>query len=148
MSRALAEAETAAQNGEVPIGAVVARADNFDVIATAHNQMETRRDPTAHAEILAIREATQKVGNWRLKDTILCVTLEPCSMCSGAIKLARLPTLIYGAEDPKLGAAGSLYDLLDDPRSGTPPRVIRGVLEARSLELLRRFFEARRTQKS
>lgn len=142
MERALTLAQKAAQEGEVPVGAIIAK--NDEVIAEAYNQIEKENDATSHAEILAIRKASQSLGSWRLTDVQLYVTLEPCSMCAGAIKLARIPTIIFGASDPRLGAAGSLFDLLKDPRTGSVPRVISGVKAESSLELLQNFFKTRR----
>jgi len=142
MDRALAQAELAFSKGEVPVGAVVA--SNSRVLFEAHNLTEDQHDPAAHAEILAIRGAARAIGDWRLREVILVVTLEPCSMCAGAIKLARVPTVAFGALDPQAGAMGSLYDISADKRTGTPPRVISCVQEARCRELLKRFFAERR----
>lgn len=141
MDLALAEAELARAAGEVPIGAVVAV--NSTVIARAHNRMEAERDATAHAEVVALREAGRASGNWRLNEAVLCVTVEPCTMCAGAISLARVGTVVFGAHDPRLGAYGSLYDLSQDERLGAP-RVISGVKGTVAAELLQRFFAERR----
>jgi tRNA(adenine34) deaminase len=142
MGIALERAREAEAHGDVPIGAVVARGD--EVLASAGNERELRRDPTAHAEILAIRAAAEALGGWRLPDTVLYVTLEPCAMCAGAIVLARIPTVVYGAADPKAGAAGSVLDVLSEPALNHRPAVIGGLLEAESAALLREFFGRRR----
>ncbi|HEY8001419.1 MAG TPA: tRNA adenosine(34) deaminase TadA [Solirubrobacterales bacterium] len=142
MRRALAEAEHAAEHGDVPIGAVVARGG--ELIAAAGNERELRRDPTAHAEVLALRAAAEHLGGWRVPDATLYVTLEPCAMCAGAIVLARLPRLVYGAADPKAGAAGSVLDVLGEPRLNHRPEVVGGVLAEQASALLREFFAARR----
>ncbi len=142
MSAALKQAQLAASCGEVPVGAVLAHAGK--IIAEAHNLTETNHDATCHAEILVIRQASRTLENWRLADSILVVTLEPCGMCATAIKLARIPTLVFGIADPRAGAVGSLYDLSQDSRTGPPPRVISGVRAEECRELLRSFFEKRR----
>ena len=142
MELALLEAERAGSWGDVPIGAVVTRGG--DVIGRAGNQRERLGDPTAHAEILAIREASAAVGSWRLEGCTLAVTLEPCAMCAGASVLARLDRLVYGAADPKAGFAGSLGDLARDPRLNHRLEVTTGVLEERCSKLLRAFFRERR----
>jgi tRNA(adenine34) deaminase len=142
MRRALAQAERAAGHGDVPIGAVLAR--EGEVICEAANERELRGDPTAHAEILALRRAAERLGGWRLPGCALYVTLEPCAMCAGAIVLARVPSVVYGAPDPKAGAAGSVLDVLGEPRLNHRPRVDAGVLAADSAALLRRFFADRR----
>jgi tRNA(adenine34) deaminase len=136
--------EEAKKSGEdVPVGAlVVDRAGQ--VVATGHNQKELKHDPTSHAEIEAIRAATEKLGDWRLEDFTLVVTLEPCVMCAGAIIAARIPRIIFGAWDGKVGAGGSLYDLLRDARLGKPIEVTGGVLEEECGELLAEFFKAQR----
>jgi tRNA(adenine34) deaminase len=126
----------------VPIGAVIARGD--EVLAAAGNEREQDADPTAHAEILAIRAAAKALGGWRLPGTTLYVTLEPCAMCAGAIVLARIPTVVFGAPDPKAGAAGSVLDVLAEPALNHRPEVTGGVLEAECAALLRGFFAARR----
>jgi tRNA(adenine34) deaminase len=143
MALALGRAREAAVHGDVPIGAVVARGD--ELLAAAGNERELRRDPTAHAEILAIRAAAEALGGWRLLGTTLYVTLEPCAMCAGAIVLARIPTVIFGASDPKAGAAGSVLDILAEPALNHRPEVTGGVLEGECAALLREFFDARRT---
>jgi tRNA(adenine34) deaminase len=142
MRLALAEAERAAEHGDVPIGAVVVR--EGEAIAAAGNERELRTDPTAHAEVLAMRAAAERLGGWRIPDSVLYVTLEPCTMCAGAIVLARIPRVVYGAADPKAGAAGSVLDVLSDRRLNHRPEVVAGVLAAESAELLRAFFAARR----
>jgi tRNA(adenine34) deaminase len=142
MRLALERAEAAAAHDDVPIGAVVARGD--EVLAAAGNERELRGDPTAHAEVLALREAAERLGGWRLPDTTLYVTLEPCAMCAGAVVLARVPRVVYGAEDPKAGAAGSVFDVLGEPRLNHRPQVEAGLLAAESAELLASFFRERR----
>jgi tRNA(adenine34) deaminase len=142
MELALERAREAEGHGDVPIGAVVARAG--EPLAAAGNERELRRDPTAHAEILAIRAAAEALGGWRLPDTTLYVTLEPCAMCAGAIVLARIPEVVFGAPDPKAGAVGSVMNVLADPALNHRPRVTAGVLEAECAALLREFFESRR----
>jgi tRNA(adenine34) deaminase len=142
MDLALAEARRAEEHGDVPIGAVLLRDD--EVLAAAGNERELRGDPTAHAEVLAIRAAAERLGGWRLADTTLYVTLEPCAMCAGAIVLARIPTVVFAAPDPKAGAAGSVLDILAEPSLNHRPQVIAGVRAAESATLLRNFFAARR----
>ena len=142
MRLALAEAERAAGWGDVPIGAVVARGD--EVLARAGNARERDRDPTAHAEILALRGAAAAAGSWRLEGCTMVVTLEPCSMCAGALVLARIDRLVFGAPDPKAGFVGSLGDLVRDPRLNHAVEVRSGVLEREAGELLRAFFRERR----
>ncbi len=142
MSLALERAKEAEAHGDVPIGAVVARGN--ELLGAAGNERELRRDPTAHAEILAIRAAAEALGGWRLPGTTLYVTLEPCAMCAGAIVLARIPSVIYGAMDPKAGAAGSVLDVLAEPALNHRPQVTGGVLEDECATLLRNFFSPRR----
>jgi tRNA(adenine34) deaminase len=142
MRLALREAEAAAGHGDVPIGAVVARAGA--PLAAAGNERERRGDPTAHAEVLAIREAARRLGGWRLEGCELFVTLEPCAMCAGAIVLARLDRVVYGADDPKAGAAGGVLDVLGEARLNHRPLVVSGLLADESAALLRAFFAARR----
>ena len=142
MARALREAEAAAAHGDVPIGAVVARGD--EKLAAAGNERELRGDPTAHAEILALRAAAAALGGWRIADATLYVTLEPCAMCAGAIVLARVPRVVFGAPDPKAGAAGSVLDVLGEPRLNHRPTVESGLLAEESAALLREFFAERR----
>ncbi|WP_353808452.1 tRNA adenosine(34) deaminase TadA [Agromyces sp. SYSU T00194] len=141
MRRALAEAAAApGLSGDVPVGAVVVAADGR-VIAAARNEREAVGDPTAHAEVLAIRRAAEATGDWHLTGCTLVVTLEPCVMCAGAIVSARVPTVVFGAWDDKAGAAGSLYDVLRDRRLNHRAEVFAGVLEAESAALLRGFFD-------
>ena len=142
MRLALREAEAAGAHGDVPIGAVVAR--DGAALSGAGNERELRSDPTAHAEVLAIRAAAEALGGWRLGGCELYVTLEPCAMCAGAIVLARLDRVIYAAPDPKAGAAGSVLDILADPRLNHRPAVEQGPLGDESADLLRRFFAERR----
>ncbi len=140
MRLALREAERAAEHDDVPIGAVVVR--EGEVIAAAGNERELRGDPTAHAEVLALREAARELGGWRVSDSVLYVTLEPCAMCAGAIVLARVPRVVVGAPDPKAGAAGSVMDVLGDERLNHRPRVDAGLLAGDSAALLTDFFAA------
>jgi tRNA(adenine34) deaminase len=142
MSLALDEARRCLGWGDVPVGAVVAR--DGDVLAAAGNQRELLKDPTAHAEMIALREASQKLGSWRLSGCVLFVTLEPCAMCAGALVLARVERLVFGAPDPKAGFAGSLGDLVRDPRLNHRVEVRSGLLAEDAGELLRRFFAGRR----
>jgi tRNA(adenine34) deaminase len=142
MRLALAEAKRAADHEDVPIGAVVAR--QGDVLAAAGNERELRRDPTAHAEILALRGAAERLGGWRIADATLYVTLEPCAMCAGAAVLARVPRVVFGAPDPKAGAAGSVFDVLAEPQLNHRPEVVSGLLAPESAALLTAFFAARR----
>ena len=142
MRLALREAERALDHDDVPIGAVIVH--EGEVIAAARNERELRRDPTAHAEILALREAATRLDSWRLVDTVLYVTLEPCAMCAGAIVLARVPRVVYGTDDPKAGAAGSVLDVLAEPRLNHRPAVAGGLLADEAAGLLRAFFAARR----
>lgn len=142
MRLALREAERALEHDDVPIGAVAVR--EGEVIGAAGNERELRGDPTAHAEILALREAAAALGSWRLGGTVLYVTLEPCAMCAGAVVLGRVPRVVYGAEDPKAGAAGSVLDVLGEPRLNHRPEVAGGLLAEESAALLRAFFEGRR----
>jgi len=142
MRRALGLAEQAARHGDVPIGAVVARSD--EVLGAAGNERELRLDPTAHAEVLALRQASERVGGWRLPETTVYVTLEPCAMCAGAIALARVPRLVYGAPDPKGGAVGTVIDLYAEPVVNHRPEVEGGLLAEESASLLESFFATRR----
>jgi tRNA(adenine34) deaminase len=143
MRLAIAQAEAAPEHDDVPIGAVLVSAEG-DVIAQAPNERELRGDSTAHAEILVLRDASEAVGGWRLGGTTLYVTLEPCAMCAGAIVLARVPRVVYAAPDPKAGAAGSVLDVLGEPRLNHRPEVLGGVLGEEAGELLRAFFRERR----
>ncbi len=129
---------------EVPVGAVLVSASG-EVLASAHNLREAKNDPTSHAEIEVIRMAAAALADWRLENTTLFVTLEPCVMCAGAIVAARIPRVVFGAWDERVGAAGSIYDVLRDSRLGKPIEVIPGVLEAECSALLRTFFEAKRS---
>jgi tRNA(adenine34) deaminase len=142
MRLALREAERALEHEDVPIGAVVVR--EGEVIGAAHNERELRQDPTAHAEMLALREASTAVGSWRVLDSGLYMTLEPCTMCAGAIVLARVPRVVYGTVDPKAGAAGSVLDVLGEPRLNHRPEVAAGLLAAECAALLTDFFGSRR----
>ena len=144
MALALAEARAALETGDVPVGAVVTDAAG-QVIGVGRNERELRHDPTAHAELLAIRAASEVIGDWQLNGCTLTVTLEPCVMCAGAILAARVPTVVFGAWDDKAGAAGSVYDVLRDRRLNHRVEVIAGVEEEASVALLRTFFTARRT---
>ncbi len=139
MRLALAEAEKAALCGETPVGAVLVL--GVEVIARAHNMRETWQDPTAHAEAIVLREASARLGRWRLQDATLYVTLEPCLMCAGALVLARVNRLVYGCRDPKAGALGSVYDVVRDGRLNHVYRITPGVLEAECREVLSGFFE-------
>jgi tRNA(adenine34) deaminase len=138
MAEALREAEAALVHGDVPIGAVVGR-----IVASAHNERELTGDPTAHAEILALRRAAGRDG-WRLTDHTLVVTLEPCTMCAGAIVASRIARLVFGAFDPKAGAVSSLWDVVRDPRLPHRVEVVAGIAQEASSDLLRRFFSGRR----
>jgi tRNA(adenine34) deaminase len=142
MAVAIEEARRAEAHGDVPIGAAIFRGD--ELLASAGNERELRRDPTAHAEVLAIRAAAEALGGWRLPGTALYVTLEPCAMCAGAIVLARIPTVVFAAPDPKAGAAGGVLDVLGEPALNHRPAVVAGVREAECAALLREFFARRR----
>jgi tRNA(adenine34) deaminase len=143
MRAAISLARLAEGSGDVPVGAVVLGPGGA-VIGNGHNAREEAQDPTAHAEVIAIREAAAALGTWRLQDCALVVTLEPCTMCAGAVVLARLATLVFGAYDPKAGAVGSVWDVVRDRRLNHRPDVVGGVLEADAGELLRAFFASRR----
>jgi tRNA(adenine34) deaminase len=145
MQLALDEARAALAEDEVPIGAVIVHEER--VVARAHNQREQLRDPTAHAEMIAITQAAAGLGSWRLEGCVLYVTLEPCPMCAGAILQARIPTVVYGAVDPKAGAVSSLYHLLEDARLNHRCLVVPGVLAGPCGEILSRFFQQQRAQK-
>ncbi len=141
MRAAIAEA---AESGEdVPVGALIV-SPNGEVIAAGHNEREAEHDPTAHAEIVAIRRAAKQRNDWRLEDCTLVVTLEPCVMCAGAIVAARIGRVVFGAWDARVGASGSLYDIIRDARLGAPAEVISGVLEQQCSSQLKQFFEAKR----
>ena len=143
MAEALAEARLASARADVPIGAVVVDGTGA-VIARAHNEREASGDPTAHAEVLALRRASALRGSWRLDDCTLVVTLEPCTMCAGALVLARVGRLVFGAYDPKAGAVASLWDVVRDPRLNHRPEVVGGIDEAACGQLLQDFFSAHR----
>jgi tRNA(adenine34) deaminase len=142
MRLALREAQRASEHDDVPIGAVVAHAG--ELIAAGHNERELRQDPTAHAETIALREAARALGSWRVLDAVLYVTLEPCAMCAGAIVLARIPRVVFGASDPKAGACGSVLDVLGEPRLNHRPDVASGLLAEECGALLSEFFASRR----
>ena len=142
MREALELARQASKKGEVPVGAIIVR--EGVVLARSHNFREQSKDATAHAEVLAIRAASASVGDWRLTNTTLYVTLEPCPMCAGAIVLARIPRVVYAASDPKSGAAGTLFNLLQDKRLNHQVDVVKGVLIEESAALLQSFFHERR----
>ena len=143
MRVALEQAELAAISGDVPVGAVVLYEGK--IIAARHNEREATNDPTAHAEVLALRDAAQQLGRWRLDDCDLVVTLEPCVMCAGALMNARVRTLVFGAADLKAGATGSLYNVCTDPRMNHNPQVVHGVCEQESRQYLQDFFETKRS---
>jgi tRNA(adenine34) deaminase len=143
MRTALIEARTAKAHDDVPIGAVLVK--DGEVLAAAGNERHLRHDPTAHAELLALRAGAERLGNWRLDGTTLYVTLEPCPMCAGALVLARVKKLVYGPQDPKAGAALSLYNIVQDPRLNHELEITSGVLEEDCAEVLRVFFQSRRT---
>jgi len=142
MRLALEHAESAPIHDDVPIGAVLVA--EGEPLAQAANERELRMDPTAHAEIIVLRQGADRLGAWRLPATTLYVTLEPCAMCAGAIVLARVPRVVFAADDPKAGAAGSVLDVLGEPRLNHRPEVVGGILAERSAELLRGFFRDRR----
>jgi tRNA(adenine34) deaminase len=142
MRLAVREAELAPEHEDVPIGAVLVRGG--EVIAAAHNERELRGDPTAHAEIIALREAARVIGSWRVLDAAMYVTLEPCAMCAGALVLGRVARVVYGARDPKAGACGSVLDVLSEPRLNHRPEVAGGLLSVECGELLSAFFAPRR----
>ncbi|MGB9184917.1 MAG: tRNA adenosine(34) deaminase TadA [Solirubrobacteraceae bacterium] len=142
MRLALREAARAPEHDDIPVGAVIVR--DGEVIATGHNEREVRADPTAHAEMIALREAARALGSWRVLDSVLYVTLEPCAMCAGAIVLSRVPRVVIGTSDPKAGAAGSVLNVLAEPRLNHRPQVQSGLLAEDCAELLRSFFASRR----
>ena len=143
MRLAIEQAKKAGQIGEVPIGAVLV-AENGEILSAAHNQTIVQQDPTAHAEILTLRQAAAKLNNYRLLGTTLVVTVEPCLMCMGALVHARVKRLVFGASDPKWGAAGSLYNFAEDIRLNHRVEIINGVLEGKCRELMQAFFRAKR----
>jgi tRNA(adenine34) deaminase len=138
----LREAERALEHDDVPVGAVLVRGG--EVVGAGHNERELRQDPSAHAEMIAIRAGARALGSWRLLDTVLYVTLEPCAMCAGAIVLGRIPRVVFGTTDPKAGAAGSVLDILAEPRLNHRPAVEGGLLAQECAALLVEFFAARR----
>jgi tRNA(adenine34) deaminase len=142
MRLSLREAARALEHDDVPIGAVIVK--DGELLAAAHNEREVRADPTAHAEMVALREASRALGTWRVLDSVMYVTLEPCAMCAGAIVLARLPRVVFGAYDPKAGAAGSVLNVLDVPQLNHRPQVQGGLLAEECAALLRDFFGSRR----
>ncbi len=142
MRLALREASRALEHDDIPVGAVVVK--DGEVIGTGHNEREVRSDPTAHAELIALRDAARTLGSWRVLESVLYVTLEPCPMCAGAIVLARVPRVIFGTPDPKAGAAGSVLDVLAEPRLNHRPQVESGLLAEECADLLRSFFASRR----
>jgi tRNA(adenine34) deaminase len=142
MRIALGEAERALEHDDVPIGAVLVQ--DGEVIAAGHNERELRQDPTAHAEMVALRAGARSLGSWRVLDSVLYVTLEPCAMCAGAIVLARVPRVVFGATDPKAGACGSVIDVLGEPRLNHRPVLAGGLLAEECAQLLSAFFAARR----
>ncbi len=142
MRLAIREAERAPEHEDVPVGALVVHGG--EVVGSGHNERELRQDPSAHAEMLALREAARHLGSWRLLDTVLYVTLEPCTMCAGAIVLGRVPRVVYGTADLKAGAAGSVLDVLAEPRLNHRPEVAGGLLAADCAALLVAFFSSRR----
>ena len=146
MREAIAQAGEAERLAEVPIGCAIVHDATQRIIGRAYNRREVDRDPTAHAEILAIREASRALGHWRLLDCTLYVTLEPCPMCAGAVVNARVPRLVYGCDDPKAGAVRTLYQICDDARLNHRVEVIPGILSNECAELLQRFFRARRAE--
>ena len=142
MRMAIEEARKALEHGDVPVGAIVVAAG--EVVGPGHNERELRQDPTAHAEVIALRAAAARLGSWRILDSVLYVTLEPCAMCAGAIVLARVPRVVYGARDPKAGAAGSVLDVLGHPRLTHRPELAGGLLAVECAALLTGFFGTRR----
>ena len=142
MRLALREATLALEHDDVPIGAVIVK--DGEVLGAGHNERELRADPTAHAEMIALRDAARSLGSWRVLDAVMYVTLEPCAMCAGAIVLARVPRVVFGAADPKAGAAGSVLDVLNQPQLNHRPQLQAGLLAEECGDLLRAFFADRR----
>ena len=142
MRLALREAARALEHDDIPVGAIVVK--DGEVIGAGHNEREVRADPTAHAEIIALRAAARSLGSWRVLESVLYVTLEPCAMCAGAIVLARVPRVVFGTTDPKAGAAGSVLDVLAEPRLNHHPQVQDGLLAEECADMLRAFFASRR----
>ena len=143
MQAALSLAKVAADNGDVPVGAIVVN-EAGEILGTGQNLREQSNDPTAHAEIIAIRQAAEKIGSWRLDDLTIVVTLEPCAMCAGAISQSRIKRLVFGAWDEKAGAVGSVMDVVRDPRALTKVEVISGIMEKECSEVLSNFFNTKR----
>jgi tRNA(adenine34) deaminase len=143
MQAALSLAKVAADKGDVPVGAIVVN-DAGEILGTGQNLREQNNDPTAHAEIVALRNASEKLGSWRLDDLTLVVTLEPCAMCAGAILQSRIKRLVFGAWDEKAGAVGSVMDVIRDPRALNKVEVITGIMEKECSEVLRDFFNTKR----
>ena len=143
MRLAIAEAEKALLHDDVPVGAVIL-GPGGQLLGAGHNERQRSQDPSAHAEMIAIRQAAERIGHWRLLDTTIYITLEPCAMCAGAIVLARIPHVVYGTPDPKAGAAGSVLDVLAEPRLNHRPTVTTDVLQSECAALLRHFFAAKR----
>ena len=143
MQAALSLAKVAADNGDVPVGAIVVN-EAGEILGTGQNLREQSNDPTAHAEVIAIRQAAEKIGSWRLDDLIIVVTLEPCAMCAGAIAQSRIKRLVFGAWDEKAGAVGSVMDVIRDPRALTKVEVVAGIMEKECSEVLSNFFNAKR----
>jgi tRNA(adenine34) deaminase len=146
MQLALREAQLSADSDEVPVGAIIVKAGA--IIGRAHNQTELLKDPTAHAEMIAITQAASAVGDWRLTDTVLYVTKEPCPMCAGAIVLARIPVVVFGVADPLRGGAVSVFNILNHPQLNHRPEVIQGILEIPCRAMLQDFFRKKRSAKS
>ncbi len=142
MRLAVREAGRALEHDDIPVGAIVVK--DGEVIGSGHNEREVRGDPTAHAEMIALRDAARALGTWRVLDSVLYVTLEPCAMCAGAIVLARVPRVVFGTTDPKAGAAGSVLDVLAEPRLNHRPQVESGLLAQECADMLRAFFASRR----
>ncbi len=142
MRLALREASRALEHGDIPVGSVVVK--DGEVIGSGHNEREVRHDPTAHAELIALRDAARTLDSWRVLESVLYVTLEPCAMCAGAIVLARVPRVVFGTADSKAGAAGSVLDVLSEPRLNHRPQVESGLLAEECADLLRAFFGSRR----
>ena len=143
MQAALSLARVAADNGDVPVGAIVVN-EAGEILGTGQNLREQSNDPTSHAEIVAIRQAAEKIGNWRLDELTIVVTLEPCAMCAGAIAQSRIKRLVFGAWDEKAGAVGSIMDVIRDPRALTKVEVITGIMEEECSRVLRDFFNTKR----
>ena len=143
MQAALSLAKVAADNGDVPVGAIVVN-EAGEILGTGQNLREQSNDPTAHAEVIAIRQAAEKIGSWRLDDLTIVVTLEPCAMCAGAIAQSRIKRLVFGAWDEKAGAVGSVMDVIRDPRALTKVEVVTGIMEKECSEVLSNFFNTKR----